>query len=233
MYSAVMSYDAVSSWQAAFDSRPAAYPSEGLVRLLRGSYPDRPALPSSGKALDIGCGDGRNTQLLASSGFDALGTEIHDDIVKGNQRRFPGIQFETAFADDLPYGDGLFDLVVAWNSAYYVSARRSSLETHFHEFQRVTSDSGFLIVSVPQPTNFIYQGAVPISNWHDDPLGQYVEIRKDPFGIRNGEVMGIWHDQREFEGFLSRFFGGPVSVSEQMGNWFGLQYDWWVAVVGK
>ncbi len=80
----------------------------------------------SGRALDLGCGAGRNTLPLARLGWEVLGVDLSWPMLtaamdRARQER-PGGRLQLALApmDSLPAPDAAFDLVVAhgiWNLA--------------------------------------------------------------------------------------------------------------------
>ncbi len=56
-------------------------PSEHLLKGLKGAPSEWvkrfiPKLPKGGRVLDLACGCGRNTRLLASCGFEVVGADI-------------------------------------------------------------------------------------------------------------------------------------------------------------
>ncbi|WP_319402087.1 methyltransferase domain-containing protein [uncultured Anaeromusa sp.] len=66
--------------------------------------------------LDVGCGEGRWLRKLVDWGADPsklCGVDINQDIIElARSLSAPGIHFEKAMADKLPYADGSFDLVI-------------------------------------------------------------------------------------------------------------------------
>jgi glycosyltransferase involved in cell wall biosynthesis/2-polyprenyl-3-methyl-5-hydroxy-6-metoxy-1,4-benzoquinol methylase len=62
-------------------------------------------VPANGKVLDVGTGDGARVEQLRERGFDALGTEVNEAWVNGDTTIFGD-------AEDLPFGDDSFDLVL-------------------------------------------------------------------------------------------------------------------------
>ncbi|MCX6984812.1 MAG: methyltransferase domain-containing protein, partial [Lentisphaerae bacterium] len=77
-------YDAKKEWNNLFLSAGLSFPSEYVIRILKGTYPrlnlDKNAY-KDGKLCDIGCGDGRNLLLAKTCGFDIYGVEISQEIV--------------------------------------------------------------------------------------------------------------------------------------------------------
>lgn len=67
------------------------------------------------RVLDIACGTGDVTWMLAERGCDVIGCDINEDMMRlAPGKRPPGapeVPFEAADAMDLPYDDASFDLV--------------------------------------------------------------------------------------------------------------------------
>ena len=71
----------------------------------------------SGRVLDIGCGTGELTLLVASRGLDATGVDSSPRAIgialrKTEERRITGATFEVGDALDLAYPDAAFDTVL-------------------------------------------------------------------------------------------------------------------------
>ena len=70
------------------------------------------ALPSRAQVVDLGCGSGAFTQLLARSGYDAVGLDISGKLIAVGQRKHPDIAFLQGDIEHLPFADGSFDGVL-------------------------------------------------------------------------------------------------------------------------
>ena len=64
---------------------------------------------SGERILDLGCGDGQLTQKLAAAGAVVRGVDASAAMVSAARAR--GVAADEAKAEELPYGDGLFDAV--------------------------------------------------------------------------------------------------------------------------
>ena len=222
-----MSYDPKKSWEEDIVKSRDVYPAQGLIRMLRGQYPGLTPFKKSGDALDSGCGDGRNSIFLRDEGFEVTGLEISQTICDNLSSKNPGIDFRVGESSNLPFSDNTFDLSVSWHAIYYVSLGAQDVARNFREIFRVTKkekDSRF-IVSVPMPTSFIYEESELIEMINGI---EYRRIRKDPFDIRNGEVLGCFPN---LEVLIDTMVGAGfknLQIGEEKGFWFGHQNDWWV-----
>lgn len=67
-----------------------------------------------GTALDVGCGEGRFCRMLRAQGMEAIGVEPTKSLRDAAQARDPAGRYVDALAEDLPFEDGAFDLVVSY-----------------------------------------------------------------------------------------------------------------------
>ena len=80
-------------------------------------------LPRETPSLDIGCGPGRASLVLAAEGFRVTGVDTHEPFVRrlrrsAADRGLDRIAVERASMAALPHADGAFDLLWAEGSAY-------------------------------------------------------------------------------------------------------------------
>lgn len=224
-----MSYNAEKEWTSTFLSKKnMAYPSEYVIRILKGSYPrlnlDKKSFVGA-RICDASCGDGRNIPLMKQCGFEAYATEISQDIVNKVSKNLAdnGINAEVRVGknDQLPFEDGYFDYVLSWNACYYMGQNRD-FGLHVQELARILKSGGTLILSIPKKTCFIYKTSERIGD-------EFAVIRNDPFGVRNGEVLRIFEDENEIANTFSTHFKDFVFGSIH-DDCFGFEYHWHIAV---
>ncbi len=101
--------------------------------------------------LDIGCGEGHNTRLVARRGAKVTGTDISETFIRyarEEEGREPlGIRYERASAVDLPFGGSGFDFAVAFMSLMDIPETGQVLAEAF----RVVKPGGFLQFSIHHP----------------------------------------------------------------------------------
>jgi hypothetical protein len=102
-------------------------------------------------ALDIGCGDGKFTRFLARSGAQATGLDVNSRILvrAGNKARDENldIAWVEGRAEDLPFANDSFDVVVFSNSLHHVAP--AMMNRAIAESARVVRPRGELYVMEP------------------------------------------------------------------------------------
>lgn len=68
---------------------------------------------SAGKALDFGCGPGLSTRFLAKLGFDVIGVDINENMLKEAICEPDGIPFARINHGKIPFQNNSFDFVLA------------------------------------------------------------------------------------------------------------------------
>src|SRR5260221_11845949 len=66
-------------------------------------------LPPGARVIDLGCGSGTFTALLARAGFDCVGLDISAKLVAVGRRKHPQIEFIAGDIERLPFPDASFD----------------------------------------------------------------------------------------------------------------------------
>lgn len=205
-------------------------PAEALVRCLKGRYPRLPRIPSSGRVLDAGCGEGRHCRLLKGMNYEVYGFEVDESIVEALRENVPGVDFRVGTNDKIPFDKTFFDLVVSWQSLYYLATDTSgNIEENVKELSRVIKPAGVLISCIPYDDNFIYQDSKIIEECNG------VKYRKivDYFGQRTGITLASFDSVGAFTSLLNNYGFQQHEIGETTGDWFGLSYRWFVCVSTK
>ncbi|MEN6569588.1 MAG: bifunctional demethylmenaquinone methyltransferase/2-methoxy-6-polyprenyl-1,4-benzoquinol methylase UbiE [Rikenellaceae bacterium] len=131
-----------------------------LVRRLKN-------IPSRSKVLDIGCGTGDLTIALYKAGFETVGLDIADKMLKIAQKKssclnkkdIPNPQFFEGNAENLPFGDFVFDAVTISFGIRNFDDREKALKEIF----RVLKKNGKLaILEFSEPKNRLWRNLYKI-----------------------------------------------------------------------
>jgi SAM-dependent methyltransferase len=105
-------------------------------------------VPPAGRAtLDVGCGEGRVTRDLSERGHRVTGVDAAPTLLRAAQEADPDGSYLLADAASLPFENGSFDLVVAFNSLMDVEDMPGTVR----EAARVLEPGGRLCVSITHP----------------------------------------------------------------------------------
>jgi SAM-dependent methyltransferase len=139
-------------WQALYAAgkNDLHYPSEVLVR-LGGRYLGR---DSPKRILDYGFGTGANLLHFARQGHEMSGVEVSQDAVRLVRERLAAQDLQAgvdaiAPGSRLPFADGYFDVVVAWQVLYYND--RAGWAAAVRELERVAAAGALILVATAAP----------------------------------------------------------------------------------
>lgn len=96
------------------------------------------------RSLELGCGWGARTPWIAEYSAEAHALEPNADVLKDAREWFPGVKFEHASAQEMPYPDSHFDLAVSWTVLQHIP--HESITAAAEELQRVLSDDCLLLL---------------------------------------------------------------------------------------
>ncbi|WP_427887507.1 class I SAM-dependent DNA methyltransferase [Kribbella sp. GL6] len=132
------SYDNVAASYAAMIVDGADWEVEAfelLGKLVAGS--GRPVL-------DVGCGPGRTTGLLAGRDLPVIGIDLSPGMIEVARRDHPDLDFRVGSMTALDLPDSSVAAVVSWWSIIHLP--RDVVPQAFAEFHRVLAPGGFLLL---------------------------------------------------------------------------------------
>ena len=97
-------------------------------------------------ALDVGCGNGRHAELLATRANRVLGVDISRRLLETAGERLDGVALVQADAATLPLSTGTVDLAVYVATLHHLPDRETRVES-LAELARVLADGGVALVS--------------------------------------------------------------------------------------
>src|SRR6266568_7052431 len=106
-------------------------------------------VPADGRVLDVGCGSGWATRLLAGYAINGqvTGIDISDEMIRvarESSQAFPNTDFEIASAEQLPFSDHEFTHAFSMESLYYYRNIPKALK----EIHRVLKPGGLFVAVV-------------------------------------------------------------------------------------
>ena len=121
-------------------------------------------IPSDARVLDVGCGSGWATRLMAAKARQGrvVGIDISDDMVTlsaETSKEFSNIEFRVASAEALPFADDEFTHAFSMESLYYYA----DMPTALKEIRRVLAPGGMFVTVVD-----LYQENEPSHQWVED-----------------------------------------------------------------
>lgn len=137
-------YDVAS----AYDARAAEYIAR-LGALEQMAAEDRALITdwrdaTCGSTLDVGCGPGHLTALLAADGREVLGVDVSAEMISSARTRWQAPTFRRADAEALPVPTASRGAVLAWYSLIHLPPER--LPAALAEFSRVLAPGGSLLL---------------------------------------------------------------------------------------
>ncbi|HOL93747.1 MAG TPA: class I SAM-dependent methyltransferase [bacterium] len=102
-------------------------------------------VPKPARILDLGCGTGLSARLLEQRGYMAFGLDLSPLFLSVEKQKDPDVKLLAGDALRLPFGDGIFDAVAAFEFIEHVPDVPSLLE----ECLRVLKPGGFLVFHSP------------------------------------------------------------------------------------
>jgi SAM-dependent methyltransferase len=124
---------------------------------------DLMAIPADAQVLDVGCGSGWATRLMAEKASQGrvVGIDIADEMIRiaiETSKPFANVEFQIASAEKLPFRDREFSHAFSMESLYYYADMLAALK----EIRRVLKPGGQFVTVVD-----LFQENAPSGQWID------------------------------------------------------------------
>jgi SAM-dependent methyltransferase len=110
---------------------------------------------ASRRVLDVACGEGYGSALLAQAAQHVTGVDISESAIAHARSAYaalPNLRFETGSAAALPLPDGSVDVAVSFETIEHLP--RELQPRMLAEIARVLGDEGVLVLSAPNPVEY-------------------------------------------------------------------------------
>ncbi len=139
--------DGYNLWSETYDST-----GNPLVATENGALDEMLETLQGKRAVDLGCGTGRNTRKLSALGADVIGMDFSEGMLKKareSSNHFTSVRYlQHDLNRRLPFNDDEFDAVVC----SLVIEHIQNLTPVFQEMKRICKPSGYIVVSDLHPT---------------------------------------------------------------------------------
>ena len=105
---------------------------------------ERLAIGAGQRVLDLGCGTGAFLRAAADRGAQAVGLDAAEGLLAIARERVPEADLHVGDMQDLPFGDGGFDVVTGFSSLFFADDMTRALS----EACRVTKPGGTVLAQV-------------------------------------------------------------------------------------
>jgi len=155
---------------------------------------------SGHKVIDIGCGEGRFSRMLADGGAEVTGIDLTGPLIEEARKLQPEGRYYEASAEELPFANSSFDLAVSYLVLIDVPDFRLAIK----EMVRVVRPGGRILAA--NLNSFVSTA----SGWHRDserkklhyPVDQYFEER--PLRLEWAGISILnWH--RPLEAYMTAY----------------------------
>jgi ubiquinone/menaquinone biosynthesis C-methylase UbiE len=126
--------------------------------------------------LDVGCGTGYGSAILAQQARQVVGIDYSAAAIRFARRRYPKPDFRVMNAQDLRFPEAKFDFVFSSENFEHLPDRRA----HLLEVRRVLHKGGISFIATPNPEAFAGQKRSP---WHtkENTYEELVELFRPVF----------------------------------------------------
>ena len=160
-------------------------------------------------ALDVGCGEGRFCRILKNRGIQVVGIDPTEPLLDAAISKDPAGDYRLAEAEDLPFADNSFDLVVSYLTLIDIAEFRQAI----NEMVRVLVPGGTLLVAnltsmgtSGASTGWIRDGEGRLLHWPVDRYSAEYSMRSEWAGIR----IVNWH--RPLSAYMSAFLQAGLDL---------------------
>jgi len=157
--------------------------------------------------LEVGCGDGRITSLLANRPKQLVALDPDEDKIKEAREKIPDVDFRVGSGESLEFPDNSFDVVLFTLSLHHQDSRAALDET-----QRVLKNDGIALVIEPVEEGEIEQVFALLNDEREVKIQAQKAINQSGLIIIRSEIFNvewIFEDQKELYQGLFDYYEMP------------------------
>ena len=147
------------------------------------------------EAIDFGCGTGRSTRFLQGLGFQTIGIDIAEDMIKKARKRDPQGDYRLIENDDFhPLQDNAYDLVLS----VFTFDNIPTMENKVHLFRQL----GNLLKQEGRIVNLVSSPEIYRHEWASFSTKDFIENKSAKSGDKVKIVMKDVDDKRPVEDII-------------------------------
>lgn len=137
--------------QAAYDKIAEEYAQRNASPFWPEEFIAFQKLLTGKKILDIGCGAGRDAEMMTQAGLDCVGIDFSEGMLKQARQRVKDGNFRQMDFYNLDFLDNSFDAF--WASASFLHVPKNEIKLVLNEAKRILKPGGFGLVAVKEKTD--------------------------------------------------------------------------------
>jgi ubiquinone/menaquinone biosynthesis C-methylase UbiE len=110
--------------------------------------------------LDIACGTGRHAALMEEKGYDVVGIDINESMLKIARKKVKGVEFLEGDMKDLKVKDKSFDVVMCMFTAITYNKTLDELKQTLSNFYDVLNSPGMVVFDLGVSKNTYKRGKI-------------------------------------------------------------------------
>ncbi len=158
-------------------------------------------LAAGREVLDVACGEGYGSALLARSAMRVVGADLAPEAIAHARSRYAGranLEFREADCTRLPFADASFDMVVSFETIEHIPGQEAFLD----EVRRVLRPDGCAVLSCPNKAEYTdardHVNEFHVRELYRDEFARLVTARFPHvawYGQRPGFFSVVWPEQ--------------------------------------
>lgn len=147
------------------------------------------------RVLDVGCGNGYGTSLMAADASEIIGLDYDQSTVDANSLEYANqknLQFVRGEVPPLPFSDAGFDIVTAFQFIEHIHPRKEFLK----ECLRVLKPGGQLLLSTPNVKKSLARNPFHVHEYTFEEMKREVATLNQPFelkGLNGNDVVNKYY----------------------------------------
>ncbi|MCC6181895.1 MAG: hypothetical protein B6D44_00550 [Ignavibacteriales bacterium UTCHB2] len=182
--------------------------------------------------LDIACGTGYGTNILASRAKAIVGIDVDEKTIEQARYNYRkgNIEFKAGSITSIPYKDNYFDVVVSFETVEHIENH----ELMMSEIKRVLKADGILIMSSPDKLYYSdipnYKNVFHLNELYENNFKELIEkyFNNVMFAYQSSGYFSIIIPDKEK--FVFEAFTGTYNSLEKIQNWGPL---YWIAIASE